>query len=449
LHGSVRAPASAGPGSAIAKVSFDAWREGQVAATNHTISVQPPKAGPKSEVVSDRLIRTLVHPNRKANVISVRFTPNGSLYAAGDSSAVIQMFDPASGKELYRIESPPGSAENVEPTRDCGTVYVPTARRKVIRVQRDGKEQPRIEFDGELLAWDLLTGKQRPALKPSAPGRGLLAAFVDPTGTRIVTVEQQSQDLPGRQPDELVLWDLKTGTPRILGSGYAMAAFSGDGSRLAVTFLANKDNPSRLIVLDPATGKEQFSIKSTQGGVRLLWPTFSPDGAWLVVVESAGRNRPGTLKLFDAATGEQRAAFASTGDFPFLAPHFSPDSKRLAATDYKGTLTIWDLASRKVERTHTFEKMRTGFYVAYSPDGRRLAVFAMAKDPDLEKQSEPDPQDFAQPRVFLFDLSQPSAKPVELVCPHGFSGGLAFSRDSRMLAAGSTGAIHLFDVSER
>jgi Tol biopolymer transport system component len=153
--------------------------------------------------------------------------------------------------------------------------------------------------------------------------------------------------------------------------------------------------------------------------------------------------------LFDATTGEQRAAFKSAGDFPFNLAQFSPDSKRLAVTDYNGTLTIWDLASGKVERTHSFEKMRVGWQVAFSPDGCRLAVFAMLTNPDSRPQSDPDPQDFAQPRVFLFDLTQPSAKPVEFICPHGFCGGLAFSRDGRMLAAGSSGAVHLFDVSER
>jgi DNA-binding beta-propeller fold protein YncE len=258
--------------------------------------VQPPKAGPKSEVVSDRLIRTLVHPNRKANVTSVRFTPNGSLYASGDSSGVIQLFDPASGKELRRIEPPHGSAEYIEPSADFRTVHVPMERRKVIRVQRDGKEQPRIEFDGELLAWDLTTGKQLPALKPSAPGRGLMAAFSDPAGSWIVTVERLSQDLTARQPDETVLWDLKTSTPRILGSAPGLASFSPDGRRLAVTLFGTKTDPGRLIVLDPARGKDLFAIKSNLDGRGFCWPAFSPDGALLVVQESPGKiNRPSTL----------------------------------------------------------------------------------------------------------------------------------------------------------
>ena len=40
-------------------------------------------------------------------------------------------------------------------------------------------------------------------------------------------------------------------------------------------------------------------------------------------------------------------------------------------------------------------------------------------------------------------------EPEEIVCPHGWNGGLAFSRDDKMLAVGGAGAVHLFDVSKK
>jgi hypothetical protein len=59
---------------------------------------------------------------------------------------------------------------------------------------------------------------------------------------------------------------------------------------------------------------------------------------------------------------------------------------------------------------------------------------------------DPDPRDYPQPRIVLFDLTR-EGPPEEMVCPHGWTGEVAFSADGKTLAAGGTGAVHLFDVS--
>jgi hypothetical protein len=60
---------------------------------------------------------------------------------------------------------------------------------------------------------------------------------------------------------------------------------------------------------------------------------------------------------------------------------------------------------------------------------------------------EPDPRELPQPRVYMFDLTKAAAEPEIMVCPHGNRGGLAFSPDGKMLAVGSAGATHLFDLA--
>jgi hypothetical protein len=65
---------------------------------------------------------------------------------------------------------------------------------------------------------------------------------------------------------------------------------------------------------------------------------------------------------------------------------------------------------------------------------------------DLDHADDPDPLDLPQPRVFFFDLAK-GGEVAEIVCPHGWPGGVAFSADGKVLAVGGAGAVHLFEVA--
>src|SRR4051794_28763106 len=96
-------------------ISLDSWLEGQVAPTTHTVPVIRPKARAAAEPVSPRLVRTFVHPDRKASVAQVQFSRDGSrLFTAGYPSGVLQFWDVATGKELRRFNTPPGGRGSAE-----------------------------------------------------------------------------------------------------------------------------------------------------------------------------------------------------------------------------------------------------------------------------------------------------------------------------------------------
>jgi len=86
---------------------------------------------------------------------------------------------------------------------------------------------------------------------------------------------------------------------------------------------------------------------------------------------------------------------------------------------------------------------------AFSPDGGRLALLGQPKWDRAKFGDDPDPRDLPQPRVYLFDLTKATAQPENIVCPHGWLGGLAFSPDGKLLAVGSAGATHLFDMGRK
>jgi Tol biopolymer transport system component len=280
----------------------------------------------------------------------------------------------------------------------------------------------------------------------------VIGAYLSPDGKRLLTVERAG-NLAGEQapPDLVRLYDTATGKGRTLGEGYAQAAFSADSRRMFVsltTYTDGRRENSVLKVFD-AEGKELASLADATkpGAPAMGTPVLSPDGRRLAVLAGKGRiNEPGSIKVFDVATGKEIAEFATGGDFPFMLPAFSADGRLLAAGDYDGQVRVWDVGKRALLRKHRFEGMRVGYWLAFSPGGKTLAVPANVKT-DGDRARDPDPLDFPQPRVYLFDPAR-AGDPEELVCPHGWTGGVAFAPDGKTLAVGGAGAVHLFDVSK-
>jgi WD domain, G-beta repeat len=455
LHGPVRPSDAAGAGAAVVTISLDSWPEGLVAPTTHTISVVRPKGREPTQPVSSRFIRSLVHPERKASVTQVRFSPEGArLFTAGWPSGILQLWDVATGKEIRRINTPPrrGVSEYTELTADWSVVYVPQERMTMTKIGK-GEDQEMMVFDGEILVFDLATGAPRPPLKPP-PGFGVLHCSVSPDGQKLVATERPSHLRTELESARTVLWDTRTSTARPLSDGYGHhAAFSPDSQRLAVCFNDTLQPVSGVLKLFD-TGGNELSELATAKGEMLSWPKFSTDGWQLAVQQSPNRiNQPATLRVFEIATRREYTTLKSGGDVPFTDYSFAPEGSRIAATDFEnGRVRVWDLATGKPILDKLIERELWFWHSAYSPDGRRLAVLGQPKYDRAgfgQFGREPDPRNLPQPRIYLFDLTKAAAEPEIIMCPHGWLGGLAFSPDGKLLAVGGAGATHLFDMGRK
>ncbi len=402
-------------------------------------------ANERSLPVSRRLLRSLHHPQRKSHLWGVRFAADGRVFGFGFPSGVFQVWDSRTGAELRRVEAPPdlvyrGNGDALT-TNQLQTLYIPIEGRKFI--QDHDPMKSRFELNSEILVWDFTTGKARESIKP-AKGRGVTWAYLSPDGDRLITVERAGHSAGSQEPPYLVrLIDPKTGRAWELFQGYAEAAFSPDRKRIYLTHQFGEKKHYALEVFD-REGKK-LAIIDTVNGWHLGRQAASPDGKHLAVLAMKGHiGEPASIRLYDLATNTLAAEFPSGGNYSMMRPTFSPDGRLLACGDYGDGVQIWDVPGRKRIRKQALKGMEPGTSLAFSRDGKKLAVPARVKF-ELDT-SDPDPLDFPQPRVFLFDLAK-GGEPEEIVCPRGWPGGVAFSADGKVLAVGGGGGVHLFDVA--
>jgi RNA polymerase sigma factor (sigma-70 family) len=456
LYGPLRPPPEAGPGVAKFTVSLSSWDGMNVRRSEHQTMVVERK--PDREPVSERLLRSLPHPNQKARISFARFSAAGArLLTAGAPTAlgpgVLQCWDVDAGKELWFIKWV-GFRHSVRFSQlpaDWSALYVPYEQRKLVDSVQNGKQTRREEFEGAVRVFDPATGQPRPSLEPGA-GHGVVQLAVSPDGRRLFAIERQSIDDDTPYKDSAVLWDIGKGTAKPLDGAPADGAFSPDSRRLLLSIHEPATQTAAVRLLDSEGGflAELAAAKDSY----MHRPTFSRDGRFLAIEqyrlkESEGRQP--RVRVWNAETRKEVAAFGSKGGSMLADYTLSPDGSRLAATDETGCLQVWEIATARVLREATLPEKLEGRRVQFSPDGRRLALSVASRvQVNNYADKSPDPRDFLQPRIYLFDMTNPAAEPEILIAPPGLAGGaLAWSPDGRTLAVGSAGATHLFSMAAK
>ncbi len=153
---------------------------------------------------------------------------------------------------------------------------------------------------------------------------------------------------------------------------------------------------------------------------------FSADGQTLLCgghSHTAGGGKVGRIIRWNSQTGRQRRALLGPEeDVGFVS--LSPDGRRLAAGGDQGSAWVWDLASRQT--VATFQGKSGWRVVAYSPDGRTLAITARNS-------------------VELYDAQGLKRRRV-LRGHRGMVWGIAFLPDGRLLSCGGDGTVRVWDT---
>jgi WD40 repeat protein len=221
--------------------------------------------------------------------------------------------------------------------------------------------------------------------------------------------------------------------PLAIGSGPVYSvAFSPDGKTLAT---GSADGSVRL--WDAAT-RRQIGGPFIGPANAVNSVAFSPDGKTL-----ATGNQDGTVRLWDAATRRQIGSLAGAAGVssgvccpdPVYSVAFSRDGKTLATGSYKGTVRLWDAATRRQIGSLAGPASLVNS-VAFSPDGKTLATGGAPSN------------GLTSGTVQLWDVASRQQIGIPLTVPGGQVYSVAFSRDGKTLATGSDdGAVRLWDAA--
>jgi WD40 repeat protein len=173
---------------------------------------------------------------------------------------------------------------------------------------------------------------------------------------------------------------------------------------------------------------------------------FAPDSRFLAAsLNGFGRDGGGEIKVWDLKTLQEIKVPEMKGGLLELA--CSPDGAYLAVWDLGiGTRLIDTKTWKERPLPGRGEKEQFARF-AFSADGRQFTVMSMPKFEDMMRIRDPDPFDYPQPKVYVYDLAA-DAPPRVFVCPQGFVVDLVFDPKGKWLAAGASGGVWLFDVGK-
>jgi dipeptidyl aminopeptidase/acylaminoacyl peptidase len=308
-------------------------------------------------------------------IAALAFSPTGKVLATAGVDEFVRLWDVGREKELRSTRAHVG-----------GVVAV--------AFSADGRLVISAGADGVIRLWDGETLKQRGELRGHEKEVTCLA--LAPDGKTLAS---------GSLDKTVRVWDLgeKKEVRKFTahGSGVQGLAFTADGKALVssgdVTTVIKDVNtfvithPDKPRLWNPASG-QLLRAYDVPGGVVALSPDQRVLAAMALLTEYQGNvlRQSWHFSLLDGFSGRPLGKV----DLSCSGMTFSPDGKLLALVNTYGSLLLWEVATGKV----AYERPKySGRLVAFSPDGKRLAVAVSSSDKGI-------PGAPASPRLRFLEL---------------------------------------------
>ncbi|MDJ0800114.1 MAG: NACHT domain-containing protein [Calothrix sp. MO_167.B12] len=309
------------------------------------------------------------------SITSVEFSPDGKLFATGDSNGVVRLWEATGVREILTCKghtswvrsvafSPDGqtlasgsSDQTVRlwniPSGECfHTLQGHTNRVYSVAFSPDGQTLASGSADQTVRLWNIPSGECFHTLQGHA------------NRVYSVTFSPDGQTLASGSADQtLRLWNLSSGECFHTLQGHTnhvySVAFSPDGQTLAS---GSADQTLRLWNL--SSGECFHTLQGHTHWIRSV--VFSPDGQTL-----ASSSDDQTVRLWNIPSGECFHTLQGHTNW-VRSVAFSPDGQTLASGGNDQTVRLWHIPSG--ECFHTLQGHTNRVYsVAFSPDGQTLA----------------------------------------------------------------------------
>ncbi len=347
-----------------------------------------------------------------ADVNDVAFSPDGTTLAATDDDGVLKVWDPATG-QLATSQLGVGPVSGPSFSADGSLVaaaweeegiarVVDRSRRGDIKTLRvtsafdtalspDGERLAVTSTaEGRVIVFDLSTGAF--AFELTGHEGSVWAVSWSPDGRLIATASDDGTSK---------VWDGRSGRLRFTLSehtgGVLSVDWAPDSSRLITG--GDSDGTVRVWEITEETAR-QVQVLSAQGLGSGAYGVFSPDGTRVMTGDVGVTN----VKIWDVGiSGDAELANFPVQELWHGDGAFMPDGRRVVGSAGRGSLTVWDVDTRKAIRTSRPDPTQhpSGFEFEewdLSPDGKSIAAAgfdgtARAWDAETGKELFRVPQD--------------------------------------------------------
>jgi WD40 repeat protein len=303
------------------------------------------------------------HRQHTGPVLSLSFDPSGTRLASGGGPAEKQGGKTLPAGELLLWDLPPGRGVRPVGTWKGQVVSVAfSPDGTLLAAASKGGSETEFSSAGALArmqhfdpvgkVWDLGRGAFVSTLE-GAVGEGVGSLVFNPDGQRLGSI---------RGNESISLWEPKTGRRvlRIPYEGYngtTNLVFSPDGKRVAAGAI-----DWTIKLWDTSDGRQVATLRGENTFYRLL--AFHPSGLYLASADGA------RLVLWDLQRAPASIDLSQDDDMVFEVA-FNPSGDRLASASVKKSLRVWDVEARR-SAFEAQRGIATG--VKYDPKGATLAV---------------------------------------------------------------------------